>query len=149
MTDDRLAGWLDGKTHRYPLRVYYAETDAGTIVHHAAYLVFAERGRTEMMRRLGIDHLQLKTEQGLVFAVRSCEIDCLRSARLDDTLEVRSTLIHLGGASFHVAQSIWRDDEELVRLAVRLVCMHLSGGAKRLPTGVRGILQEYLSQEAD
>ena len=149
MSDGCLTGRLDGKTHRYPLRVYYADTDAGSIVHHAAYLKFAERARTEMLRQLGIDHLQLKTEQGLVFAVRSCEIDYRRSARLDDALEVASTLVHLGGASLHVAQSIRRGDEDLVMVTVRLVCMHLTGGAMRLPPAIRAILQDHFSQEAD
>ena len=33
--------------HRYTLRVYYEDTDAGGIVYHSNYLRFAERARTE------------------------------------------------------------------------------------------------------
>ena len=33
--------------HRYSLRVYYEDTDAGGVVYHANYLRFAERARTE------------------------------------------------------------------------------------------------------
>ena len=48
----------DGR-HRYALRVYYEDTDAGGIVYHANYLRFAERARTEALRDLGIPHADL------------------------------------------------------------------------------------------
>ena len=66
---------MDGKTHRFPLRVYYADTDAGGIVYHSTYLDFAERARTEMMRLCGLDYVRLQQVDGLLFAVRSCAID--------------------------------------------------------------------------
>ncbi len=149
MTEHAMSGWLAGKRHHFPLRVYYAETDAGGVVYHAAYLAFAERARTEMMRLIHIDHIALQNELGLLFAVRSCEIDYLRSARLDDALVVHSELIHLGGASLHVVQSIRRGEEELARLTVRLVCMHMTGSATRIPVAVRDKLKNFLTQEAD
>lgn len=40
--------------HRYTLRVYYEDTDAGGVVYHASYLRYAERARTEALRDLGI-----------------------------------------------------------------------------------------------
>ena len=149
MSDALTSGWLDGAEHRFPLRVYYADTDAGGIVYHATYLNFAERASTEMMRLFGLDHIRLKTEQGLLFAVRSCEIDFLRPAKLDDKLTVNSTLSHLGGASLHVVQVIMRGEEELVRLVVRLVCMSFEGGkAARIPGELRDQLQHFITQEA-
>ena len=42
--------------HRFPVRVYYEDTDAGGIVYHAQYLCFAERARTEFLRAVGTDH---------------------------------------------------------------------------------------------
>jgi acyl-CoA thioester hydrolase len=35
----------DGR-HRYVVRVYYEDTDAGGVAYHASYLRFAERART-------------------------------------------------------------------------------------------------------
>jgi len=32
---------------RWPIRVYYEDTDAAGIVYHANYLKYLERGRTE------------------------------------------------------------------------------------------------------
>lgn len=35
---------------RWPIRVYYEDTDAGGVVYHASYVAFYERARTEMLR---------------------------------------------------------------------------------------------------
>lgn len=140
--------WQD-RQHHLPLRVYYADTDAGGVVYHASYLNFAERARTEMTRLIGLDQVALRDQQDLLFAVRSCEIDFLRPARLDDLLTVRSRLVHLGGASLHVAQSILRGEEELVTLMVRLVCMTSAAKAARIPQTLRDRLHDYLSLETE
>lgn len=149
MPEPALSGRMDGPVHYFPIRVYYADTDAGGIVYHATYLDFAERARTEMMRLFGLDHTQLRVDHGLLFAVRSCEIDYRRPARLDDLLEVRSHLTHLGGASLHIGQTIWRGDETMVQLVIRLVCMHFEGRAMRIPASIRSDLQDFLSEKAD
>ncbi|HXP95965.1 MAG TPA: YbgC/FadM family acyl-CoA thioesterase [Telmatospirillum sp.] len=149
MTEPALSGVMAGKVHHFPLRVYYADTDAGLVVYHSTYLDFAERARTEMMRLFGMDHNQLLRDYGLLFAVRSCAVDYRRPARLDDLLEVRSHLTHIGGASMHVSQRIWRGDQELVRLDIRLVCMHSDGGAMRIPALIRSDLQDFLTEKAD
>jgi acyl-CoA thioester hydrolase len=146
MTDSALGGRLDGKTHRMPMRVYYADTDAGGVVYHANYLTFAERARTEILRQFGLDHARLKRDYGLIFAVHRCQIDFLRPAYLDDLIEVRSTLNHLGGASLGVNQSIRRRDEELVKLKVRLAGVGAAGRPIRLPAAVRIILGDLLEE---
>lgn len=149
MTEPALSGRMVGKSHHFPVRVYYADTDAGGIVYHATYLDFAERARTEMMRLFGLDHSQLKKDHGLFFAVRSCEIEYRRPARLDDLLEIRSSVTHLGGASLHISQDIWRGEEVLVQLVIRLVCMHFDGRAMRMPVSIRSDLQDFLTEKAD
>jgi acyl-CoA thioester hydrolase len=54
----------DGR-HRYAVRVYYEDTDAGGVVYHATYLRFAERARTEALRAAGIPHAALVQEFAL------------------------------------------------------------------------------------
>jgi len=149
MTDLPTSGLFAGRVHRFPIRVYYADTDAGGVVYHSSYLNFAERARTEMTRLLGLDQVKLRAEQDLLFAVRSAEIDYLRPARLDDVLEVRSCVEHLGGASLHVRQTIYRGDEELVGLLIKLVCMTGSAKAARIPQDLRDRFQTTLPQETD
>ncbi|MCC2664562.1 MAG: ybgC, partial [Geminicoccaceae bacterium] len=96
------SGSIAGGVHRLPLRVYYEDTDAAGIVYHAAYLEFAERARTEMLRCLGLDHGGLRDRFGLAFAVRRCVIDYLAPARLDDLLIVSTRLLRRGGASLEL-----------------------------------------------
>ena len=70
--------------HRWPVRVYYEDTDAAGIVYYANYLKFAERARTEMMRVSGASHSGMIEAFDTAFAVSRCEIDYLKPARLDD-----------------------------------------------------------------
>ncbi|TOP05405.1 acyl-CoA thioesterase, partial [Vibrio parahaemolyticus] len=59
---------------RWPITVYYEDTDAGGVVYHSNYLKFFERARTEMLRAKGISqHVLL--EQNIGFVVRHMDID--------------------------------------------------------------------------
>src|SRR5579863_10036206 len=76
----------------WPIRVYYEDTDAGGVVYYANYLKFAERARSEILRAAAFDHGLLAADHGVGVVVRSCTIDFLSPARLDDALEVRSRI---------------------------------------------------------
>ncbi|HYH37185.1 MAG TPA: tol-pal system-associated acyl-CoA thioesterase [Azospirillum sp.] len=138
-----LSGYFgeDG-VHRYPVRVYYEDTDAGGIVYHANYLCFMERGRTEMLRLLGWRHTELLYDQGVSFAVRRVEIDFVAPARLDDTLEVETRIVDIGGASFTVEQTIRRDGRDLARAELKLATINGAGRPARLGAVVRDALRD-------
>ena len=126
-----------GRDHVFPVRVYYEDTDAGGVVYYANYLRFAERARTELLRAIGIDHRTLLAEDGLMFAVRRCEADYVKPARLDDLLEVRTRFAEATGASFWLEQEVCRDDETLAEMKLRLVCLRADGRPARLPDALR------------
>ncbi|MEX2642560.1 MAG: tol-pal system-associated acyl-CoA thioesterase [Acetobacterales bacterium] len=145
----RSSGRLTDGVHVMPIRVYFADTDAGGVVHHASYLSFAERARTEMLRLLGFDQGHLMREHGLVFAVRQCEIDFLSPAHLDELLELRTSIVGIGGSSVKVSQSLWHDARELVRMLIRLVCVRLSDvRPARLPADIRVAFEGALQPQA-
>ena len=138
-------GWIEDGVHVLPLRVYYEDTDAGGIVYHASYLRFFERARTEMLRMMGITHEELgegsaSGRPALGFAVRRCTIDFLKPARLDDALEVRTSLAAMRGASLDAAQVVRRAGEDLVRALVGLAWIDLAGRPRRLPAKLREAL---------
>lgn len=137
---------FEGQTHVFDLRVYYEDTDAGGIVYYANYLKFAERARTEVLRELGVAQRELMEGEGLAFAVRSCTVDYLAPARLDDELQVHSTVRALGAASLDIEQSIRRHDGvgELVRLDVKIVVINKSGRASRIPEDIAELLRPYV-----
>ena len=126
-----LSGHLADGEHRYPLRIFYEDTDAGGIVYHARYLHFAERARTELLRLCGSEQTLLRAEHDVVFAVRRCQVEFRRPARLDDRVEVRSRLTDLRGAKLSAVQGIWRAGEELVRLVVEVATVRGDGRPTR------------------
>jgi len=127
--------------HVMPIRVYYEDTDAGGIVYHATYLRFAERGRTEMLREGGFEHVDLFKEQGVAFAVVSLGINYKLPAKLDDLLVVKTHISRVGGASMDMVQDIYRDDVLICEIKVTLVCIDRDLKAVRLPQVVRDLFK--------
>ena len=97
---------------QWPVRVYYEDTDSGGVVYYANYLRFMERARTEWMRALGFEQDRLIREEGIVFAVRSANVEFLQPARFNDLLTVVTKLQRRGRASLTFAHSIGRQHEE-------------------------------------
>ena len=123
--------------HRFNLRVYYEDTDFGGIVYYANYLKFIERARSEWVRSLGIDQRKLKSEQGVVFAVRHLEAEYVQPAQFDDLLEVRTQLESLTAARLIISQEVCRDRELLFQARLTLVSISASGKPIRLPAEIR------------
>jgi len=90
------------------IRVYIEDTDAGGVVFYVNYLKFLERGRTEWLRRLGVDQTTLLHEEQRLFVVKQLDIQYRRPARLDNLIIVRSVLTKVGQASlqFHQTASL-------------------------------------------
>lgn len=120
-----------GPHHEWSTRVYYEDTDAGGVVYHARYLHFMERGRTEWLRSLGFQQHRLEQELGLVFAVRSVQVDYLRPAVLDDSLTVRSSILEPRRASLIFQQGIFRDGQLLCQGTVKVASLDSESFAPR------------------
>ena len=110
----------------FPIRVYWEDTDGGGVVYHAQYLCFLERARTEWLRARGVEQHGTREAEDLVMAVRSISVDYLAPARLDDLLDSRLFLVDRRGASFTVAQELWRGDDCLLRAEAKIACLHAS-----------------------
>jgi acyl-CoA thioester hydrolase len=158
MLDRPAEGRLDGARHLFPVRIYYEDTDAGGIVYHAAYLRFAERARTEMMRLAGIGHSDLLARHGVTLAVHRCAIEYHRPARLDDALVVASRIVAASGATITIEQQVQRPPADpssdagpdragflnLVSLTLRLVTLDRQLRPTRVPSALRAVLSNYL-----
>lgn len=146
-----LSGHFNGFTHHLPQRVYYAETDAGGVMYHASYLNLAERARMEFLRLLGHSVIEISEKNGLIFALRHCEIDFLAPAFLDDLLGIESTIVEMGGASLKFRQVINRNAESgLIRLAelnVTLVAITKDAKATRIPDSLRKDLEKMVEEK--
>tara|TARA_R110001583_G_scaffold42804_3_gene136017 strand:+ start:6570 stop:7019 length:450 start_codon:yes stop_codon:yes gene_type:complete len=111
-------------SQNHSLRVYYEDTDAGGIVYYANYLKFFERARTEWLRELGINQANF-LEQNVGFVVRKVEMDNIASAKLDDLLNINSTITTLKRASLVFHQQITNQAQQLLCTAtVRIACVN-------------------------
>ena len=90
----------------WPVRVYYEDTDNGGVVYYANYLKFMERARTEWLRARGVEQDQLARQEGVIFAVRSAQLDYLKPGRFNQLLSVTVDVEQAGKASLTFAQSI-------------------------------------------
>ncbi len=111
---------------RWPVRVYWEDTDAGGVVYHASYLRFMERARSEWMRQLGVDQSGLRQATGLAFMVRDMQLDFHKAALLDDELSVTVEVKQQRAASILFAQAITNAaGDRLVTATVRVACVDL------------------------
>ncbi|MEO1091088.1 MAG: tol-pal system-associated acyl-CoA thioesterase [Pseudomonadota bacterium] len=137
------------RVHRWPIRVYYDDTDAAGLVYHAQYLAFCERARTEFLRALGLDHRRLRSEHGVVLAVRHAAADFRRAGFLDDALEVLTRVDKVGGARLQATQHIVRKDELLCTVITMVVVVGLDMRPRRLPRPLETILREWVQPTAE
>lgn len=111
------------KKFSWPVRVYYEDTDAGGVVFHANYLKFFERARTEMLRAMGYEQDELIVSEGIIFAVRSVQVDYLKLARFNDQLQVSAEISLAKKASLTFEQDITRGDDVLCKGIIRIACL--------------------------
>jgi acyl-CoA thioester hydrolase len=132
---------------RWPVRVYYEDTDAGGVVYYANYLKFMERARTEWLRLNGFELPALADEHGILFVVRAVEIEYLKPGRFNDALIVTLELIEHGRSQITVSQRVLRGHEVLTRARVRAVCVDTQTiRPARIPPAV---LHRLLAKELD
>jgi acyl-CoA thioester hydrolase len=122
--------------HRFPVRIFYEDTDMAGIVYYANYLRYIERARSDIVEELGLDQRAMR-EEGVVFAVTRVEADYIGSARFGDRLEVRTTHEAKGPVRWVFDQEVWRGESRIFRAVVTAVCMSPEGRPLRLPAKLR------------
>ena len=131
--DQPAGGRFEGAEHRFPVRVYYEDTDLSGVVYHANYLRFMERARSDMLRVAGIDQrAALEAGEG-AYAVARMNIRFLAPARLDDALLVASKLLKVHAAHCVVHQAVRRGEVILAEAELVAAWVAPEGGPKRQP----------------
>jgi acyl-CoA thioester hydrolase len=136
------------RRHVLPVRVYFEDTDFSGLVYHGSYVRWCERGRSDFLRLLGNDHRGLieggARSEPAAFVVRRLTLDYLRPARIDDLLEVTTTVKDLGAATLTLDQRVSRPDPdgaiELMRAEVVVVLVSRTGRVLRLSKVLRTAL---------
>jgi acyl-CoA thioester hydrolase len=137
----RLVGTGNERAHVLPLRVYFEDTDFSGLVYHGSYVRWCERGRSDFLRLVGNDHKALMGGQDpAAFVVRRLTLDYLKPARIDEQLEVRTSVKLMGAASLTLDQRISRDGVTLCEAVVMVVLVSQSGRVLRLSKALREAL---------
>lgn len=140
-----LAGRLEatptGRRHVLPVRVYFEDTDFSGLVYHASYVRWCERGRSDYLRLIGNDHRALidgaAGREPAAFVVRRMQLEYLKPARIDEVLEVTTSVKDLGAATLVLDQRIARDGVTLFEATVTVVLVSQSGRVLRLSKALR------------
>jgi len=134
------------KSFVWPVRVYYEDTDASGVVYYANYLKFMERARTEWLRSVGFEQDVLREQEGVVFVVRTIQLDYRQPARFNQCLEVHSYVQQARRVSVTFAQSIYNNQALLCRGQVQIASVEIKPGHFRpraIPKTIVAQLEQY------
>lgn len=126
-------GRFAGREHRFPIRVYFEDTDLSGVVYHANYLRYMERARSDMLRLAGIDQRAAQDAGIGVYAVSEVALRYLAPARIEDALVVVSRLLEIRAASSLIHQRVMRDGLILAEATVKAAFVSMAGRPVRQP----------------
>jgi acyl-CoA thioester hydrolase len=138
------SGRFDGALHRFPVRVYYEDTDAGGVVYHSNYLRWFERARTEVLRLLGI--VQSETDEG-IYAVADLSIRYAAPARLDDAVTIETRALEIGAATVRMSQQALRGEQLLAEATIRIGFLGADGRPRRQPAEWRAKFDVFSTRD--
>ena len=118
---------------KYEVKIYYEDTDAGGVVYYANYLKFLERARSEAIYELGLTNKKLLEKYGILIIVKSCNINYKKSARLEDKLNIFSSVKSITKTSLIMKQTIKRKEEIISESDVHLVIVNKEGKPTKIP----------------
>ena len=124
-------GRLVGREHRFPVRVFFEDTDLSGVVYHANYLRYMERARSDMLSVAGIDQRAAFEAGEGYYVVADLRIRYRRPARLDEGLVVVSTVKSFTAASATIHQRVMLEREVLTEAEVLAAFVAPNGGRPR------------------
>ena len=146
MTSD-LSGIIKQKTHFFQIRVFYEDTDFSGIVYHANYLKFAERGRTNFLRLLGVNHSELiNSDEPKYFVVYKMNSKFIGTSTIDDILEVRSNFRGIEGVRLKIDQDIYKEEKKVFSANIEFALLDKSTKPIKFPNDMKLKIKNYLGK---
>ncbi|MFS0773711.1 tol-pal system-associated acyl-CoA thioesterase [Sphingomonas sp. 1P08PE] len=146
--DQPTEGRFVDREHRFPVRVYFEDTDLSGVVYHANYLRYMERARSDMLRAAGIDQRAFHEAGEGAYAVVDLHIRYRAPARLDDALTVASHVAESGPAKVVIHQTVRREALVLADARVVVALVTPGGRPRRQPRAWTDIYQRLVWQGA-
>ncbi|WP_422860174.1 acyl-CoA thioesterase [Flagellimonas sp. S174] len=101
------------RQNSFSFRVRYGETDQMGVVYHGNYAQYLEMGRVEWLRALGISYRSME-ENGIMLPVISLQLEYKKSARYDDLLTVKTSLVKTPTVKIEFDYEISNENQELL-----------------------------------
>ena len=114
-------------------KVYYEDTDSGGVVYYANYLKFLERARTDAITSLGFSNNKLVEKFGIYIVVKSCNLNFLKPAKLEDKLNIISKVLEVKNVSIKMRQNIFVNESMIVEAEILLASINKVGKPSKLP----------------
>ena len=124
----------DSSIHETTFHVRYAETDRMGIVHHAAYLIWFEEGRSAFIRQRGWSYAAIE-ESGYYLAAGELQAKYIHPAHYDQQIIVRCWIDHYQSRAVTFACEVLesRQRQILFRASIKLICLNRHGQITRIP----------------
>ena len=132
------------KTFTFKLKVYYEDTDAGGVVYYANYLKFMERARSDALESLGFTNKKLFDENGIYIIVKSCNINYIKPASLEDDLEIKSNIKEITKTSFFMTQKVFKGNKQITEAEIHLVTIDNKGKPVKIPESLNKELKKLV-----
>jgi acyl-CoA thioester hydrolase len=115
-------------------RVRFAETDQMGIVHHAAYIVYLEEGRSELGRQFGVSYVDFE-RAGYSLAVTEVSARYMAAARYDNRITIRTWLDQVQSRGMTYRYEIIHADtgQVFVTATTKHICIDHTGQVRRMP----------------
>jgi len=128
--------------------VRYAETDQMGVVHHSAYVVWIEEGRSAYMRAIGSDYAEIE-RSGYFLTVTEIHVRYLAPAHYGERVTIRTWLEDVRSRTVTFGYEVVQADtgQLLATGQSQHVCIDRSGRVAVIPPRWRNILAQNVRHE--
>ena len=121
------------KKFTHSVKIYYEDTDSGGVVYYANYLKYLERARSEALHSLGLSNKQLLKDYRSLIIVKSCNLDYIKPAMLEDILLIESQVKSMSKTSIIMNQIVKKNEVIITKAEIVLVIVNDKGKPVRIP----------------
>ena len=120
------------KKFTHNVKIYYEDTDSGGVVYYANYLKYLERARSEALHSVGLSNKQLLKDYRSLIIVKSCNLDYIKPAMLEDILLIESQVKSMSNTSIIMSQIVKKNEATITKAEIVLVIVNDKGNPVRI-----------------
>ena len=128
------------------VRVRWMECDAQGIVFNGAYMGYLEIAQAEYFRNLGFSIYRIAQRGYFDSAVVKATIEYRAPARVDDILELRARVSHIGNTSLTLDVEIYAEDSDRLLTVMQAVYVGFypeTETTRPVPDEIRQLVEHY------